>query len=85
VGFEVGALGFQAGQGLAHRRDPGVGQVRPRRGPRQTRRGGSGETHAWVCAGSGKTHAESSRLRCRGSLPLRPPVDDLGRYCVTQF
>jgi hypothetical protein len=30
--------------------------ARPRRGPRQTRRL-SGKTHAWVCAGSGETHA----------------------------
>jgi hypothetical protein len=28
AGFEAGALGFQAGQGLAHRRDPGVGLAR---------------------------------------------------------
>jgi hypothetical protein len=28
AGFEAGALGFQAGRGLAHRRDPGVGLAR---------------------------------------------------------
>jgi hypothetical protein len=39
VGFEVGALGFQAGRGLAHRRDPGMGQARPTLGsaPSQAR------------------------------------------------
>jgi hypothetical protein len=29
VGFEAGALGFQAGRGLAHMQDPGMGLARP--------------------------------------------------------
>jgi hypothetical protein len=54
-------------RGLAHRRDLGVGQVRPMPMSSQTHAGPG----CLRCSGS-------SRLRCRGSQPLRPLVDDLG-------